>query len=63
MQGTEDTDLERQRRAEQSLRARAEEVEREKAERSREIDTERQKHRLDEASQHFKALLADMVST
>jgi len=57
----EDEEVERQRRAEQSIRARAEEVEREKAERSREIDTERQKHRHDEATLHFKALLTDMV--
>ena len=29
--------------------------------RSRELDSERQKHRHDEASDHFNALLADMV--
>jgi len=51
----------RKRRAEESIKARAEQVEREKAEMSREIDSERQKHRLEEAVQHFKALLADMV--
>lgn len=44
------------------MKARVEQVEREKAERSREIDTERQKHKQDEAIQHFKALLSDMVS-
>nr|CAB3266868.1 transcription elongation regulator 1 [Phallusia mammillata] len=61
---TEESDeTARKRRAEESLKARAEQVEKEKAEMSREIDSERQKHRLEEAVQHFKALLADMVRT
>ena len=61
LQNTENEKAERKRRAEESLKARQEEVEREKAERTREINSERQKHRLDEAIQHFKALLVDMV--
>jgi len=51
----------RKQRAELSLKARREQVEEEKAARSRELDSERQKHRHDEASDHFNALLADMV--
>ncbi|CAK8689189.1 unnamed protein product [Clavelina lepadiformis] len=58
---SENDDAERKRRAKESMKARQEQVDREKALRSREIDSERQKHRLDEAVQHFKALLADMV--
>jgi len=54
-------ELEKQRRTEESIRARQREVELQKAERSRKIDSERYKHRLDEAEQHFKALLVDMV--
>lgn len=57
----EDEKTQRKRRAEESLKARQEEVEKEKAERTREINSERQKHRHDEAVQHFKALLVDMV--
>ena len=44
------------------MKARQREVELEKQERSKEIDSERYKHRLDEAVQHFTALLVDMVS-
>ena len=62
LQKSENDDAERKRRAKESMKARQEQVDREKALRSREIDSERQKHRLDEAVQHFKALLADMVS-
>nr|XP_039260774.1 early endosome antigen 1-like [Styela clava] len=57
----DDEEIEKKRRTEESMKARAEQVEREKAEMSREINTERQKHKLDEAIQHFKALLSDMV--
>lgn len=54
-------EAEKKRRTEESMKARVEQVEREKAERSRELDSERQKHKQDEAIQHFKALLSDMV--
>ncbi|XP_078586980.1 transcription elongation regulator 1-like isoform X1 [Branchiostoma floridae x Branchiostoma japonicum] len=52
---------ERQRRAEESLKERQREVQKERSELIREVDREREQHKRDEATQHFKALLADMV--
>ena len=52
---------EKQERIEASLREREKEVQRSLSSSLRERDKEREQHKKDEAQQHFKALLADMV--
>ncbi|XP_030649641.1 transcription elongation regulator 1 [Chanos chanos] len=54
-------ELERQARIEASLREREREVQRARSEQTKEIDREREQHKREEAVQHFKALLSDMV--
>lgn len=54
-------DREKQERIQASLREREKEVERSLSSSLRERDKEREQHKKDEAIQHFKALLADMV--
>ncbi|XP_061412371.1 transcription elongation regulator 1-like isoform X2 [Lethenteron reissneri] len=54
-------ELERQARTEASLREREREVQKARSEQTREIDREREQHKREEAIQHFKALLSDMV--
>ena len=53
---------EKEKRIEESLRKREEEVHKSLSSSLRERDKEREQHKKDEAVQHFKALLADMVS-
>lgn len=55
-------ELERQARIEASLREREREVQRARSEQTKEIDREREQHKREEAVQHFKALMSDMVS-
>lgn len=52
---------EKEKRVEESLRKREEEVQKTLAGSLRDRDKEREQHKRDEAVQHFKALLADMV--
>ena len=52
---------ERQERIENSLREREKEVQRSLSSSLKDRDREREQHKKDEAIQHFKALLADMV--
>uniref|UniRef100_W5MSA5 Transcription elongation regulator 1 n=1 Tax=Lepisosteus oculatus TaxID=7918 RepID=W5MSA5_LEPOC len=54
-------ELERQARIEASLREREREVQKARSEQTKEIDREREQHKREEAIQHFKALLSDMV--
>uniref|UniRef100_A0AAY4CT09 Transcription elongation regulator 1 n=1 Tax=Denticeps clupeoides TaxID=299321 RepID=A0AAY4CT09_9TELE len=54
-------ELEKQARVEASLREREREVQRARSEQTKEIDREREQHKRDEAIQHFRALLSDMV--
>jgi len=54
-------DREKQERIQASIREREKEVERSLSSSLRERDKEREQHKKDEAVQHFKALLADMV--
>ncbi|XP_041079250.1 transcription elongation regulator 1-like isoform X1 [Polyodon spathula] len=54
-------ELERQARIEASLREREREVQKARSEQTKEIDREREQHKREEAMQHFKALLSDMV--
>uniref|UniRef100_A0A8C1D894 Transcription elongation regulator 1 n=1 Tax=Cyprinus carpio carpio TaxID=630221 RepID=A0A8C1D894_CYPCA len=54
-------ELERQARIEASLREREREVQRARSEQTKEIDREREQHKREEAVQHFKALMSDMV--
>lgn len=54
-------ELERQARIEASLREREREVQRARSEQTKEIDREREQHKREEAIQHFKALMSDMV--
>lgn len=54
-------DLERQARIETSLREREREVQKARSEQTKEIDREREQHKREEAIQHFKALMCDMV--
>ena len=53
---------EKQERIENSLREREKEVQKTLSTSLRERDKEREQHKKEEAQQHFKALLADMVS-
>lgn len=55
-------ELERQARIEASLREREREVQKARSEQTKEIDREREQHKREEAIQHFKALMSDMVS-
>ncbi|KAG2456205.1 TCRGL protein, partial [Polypterus senegalus] len=54
-------ELERQARIEASLREREREVQKARSEQTKEIDREREQHKREEAVQHFRALLSDMV--
>ncbi|XP_051513573.1 transcription elongation regulator 1-like isoform X2 [Myxocyprinus asiaticus] len=54
-------ELEKQARIEASLRERERTVQRFRSEQTKEIDREREQHKREEALQHFKALLSDMV--
>ncbi|XP_051902989.1 transcription elongation regulator 1 isoform X2 [Hippocampus zosterae] len=54
-------ELERQARIEASLREREREVQKARSEQTKEIDREREQHKREEAIQHFKALVSDMV--
>uniref|UniRef100_A0A8C2ZWG2 Transcription elongation regulator 1 n=1 Tax=Cyclopterus lumpus TaxID=8103 RepID=A0A8C2ZWG2_CYCLU len=54
-------ELERQARIEASLREREREVQKARSEQTKEIDREREQHKREEAIQHFKALMCDMV--
>ena len=53
--------MERQARIEASLREREREVQKARSEQTKEIDREREQHKREEAIQHFKALMSDMV--
>ncbi|XP_041917670.1 transcription elongation regulator 1a isoform X2 [Alosa sapidissima] len=50
-------------RAEASLREREREVQKARSQQSREISREREQHKREEAIQHFRALMSDMVRT
>ncbi|XP_052006164.1 transcription elongation regulator 1-like isoform X1 [Xyrauchen texanus] len=54
-------ELEKQARIEASLRERERTVQKFRSEQTKEIDREREQHKREEAIQHFKALLSDMV--
>ncbi|XP_062856994.1 transcription elongation regulator 1a isoform X2 [Trichomycterus rosablanca] len=54
-------ELEKQARVEASLRERERTVQQFRSEQTKEIDREREQHKREEAVQHFKALLSDMV--
>ncbi|XP_047462421.1 transcription elongation regulator 1 isoform X3 [Mugil cephalus] len=54
-------EMERQARIEASLREREREVQKARSEQTKEIDREREQHKREEAIQHFKALMSDMV--
>ncbi|XP_049598678.1 transcription elongation regulator 1 isoform X4 [Syngnathus scovelli] len=54
-------ELERQARIEASMREREREVQKARSEQTKEIDREREQHKREEAIQHFKALMSDMV--
>lgn len=54
-------ELEKQARIEASLRERERMVQRFRSEQTKEIDREREQHKREEAVQHFKALMSDMV--
>ncbi|XP_053486864.1 transcription elongation regulator 1a isoform X5 [Ictalurus furcatus] len=54
-------ELEKQARIEASLRERERTVQRFRSEQTKEIDREREQHKREEAVQHFKALMSDMV--
>lgn len=56
-------ELEKQARIEASLRERERAVQRFRSEQTKEIDREREQHKREEAVQHFKALMSDMVKT
>ncbi|XP_056626218.1 transcription elongation regulator 1a isoform X2 [Triplophysa dalaica] len=56
-------ELEKQARIEASLRERERAVQRFRSEQTKEIDREREQHKREEAIQHFKALLSDMVKS
>lgn len=62
MDAEKEKELERQARIEASLREREREVQRARSEQTKEIDREREQHKREEAIQHFKALMSDMVS-
>uniref|UniRef100_A0A673M0A1 Transcription elongation regulator 1 n=1 Tax=Sinocyclocheilus rhinocerous TaxID=307959 RepID=A0A673M0A1_9TELE len=61
MDAEKEKELERQARIEASLREREREVQRARSEQTKEIDREREQHKREEAVQHFKALMSDMV--
>uniref|UniRef100_A0A8C5FPA7 Transcription elongation regulator 1 n=1 Tax=Gadus morhua TaxID=8049 RepID=A0A8C5FPA7_GADMO len=54
-------EMERHARIEASLREREREVQKARSEQTKEIDREREQHKREEAIQHFKALMSDMV--
>ncbi|XP_067246020.1 transcription elongation regulator 1a isoform X6 [Chanodichthys erythropterus] len=56
-------ELEKQARIEASLRERERMVQRFRSEQTKEIDREREQHKREEAVQHFKALMSDMVNS
>ncbi|KAL2094570.1 hypothetical protein ACEWY4_009289 [Coilia grayii] len=61
MDAEKEKELERQARVEASLREREREVQKARSEQTKEIDREREQHKREEAIQHFKALMSDMV--
>uniref|UniRef100_A0A672RGG7 Transcription elongation regulator 1 n=1 Tax=Sinocyclocheilus grahami TaxID=75366 RepID=A0A672RGG7_SINGR len=61
MDAEKEKELERHARIEASLREREREVQRARSEQTKEIDREREQHKREEAVQHFKALMSDMV--
>ncbi|XP_041948079.1 transcription elongation regulator 1-like isoform X2 [Alosa sapidissima] len=61
MDAEKEKELERQSRIEASLREREREVQKARSEQTKEIDREREQHKREEAIQHFKALMSDMV--
>ncbi|XP_016392541.1 transcription elongation regulator 1-like [Sinocyclocheilus rhinocerous] len=63
MDAEKEKELERQARTEASLREREREVQRARSEQTKEIDREREQHKREEAVQHFKALMSDMVKS
>ncbi|XP_062867292.1 transcription elongation regulator 1 isoform X2 [Trichomycterus rosablanca] len=63
MDAEKERELERQARIEASLREREREVQKARSEQTKEIDREREQHKREEAIQHFKALMSDMVKS
>ncbi|KAJ8254697.1 hypothetical protein GJAV_G00196170 [Gymnothorax javanicus] len=61
MDSEKEKELERQARIEASLREREREVQKARSEQTKEIDREREQHKREEAIQHFRALMSDMV--
>ena len=56
------SDVEKEKRIQASIREREKEVQRTRDEQQRELERERGQYKKEEAIQHFKALLADLVS-
>ena len=54
--------MEKEKRIQASIREREKEVQRTRDEQQRELERERGQYKKEEAIQHFKALLADLVS-
>ena len=54
-------DVQKEKRIQASLREREKEVQRTRDEQQRELERERGQYKKEEAIQHFKALLADLV--
>lgn len=63
MDSDKEKELERAARIEASLREREREVQKARSEQTKEIDREREQHKREEAIQHFRALMSDMVSS
>ncbi|CAB1316806.1 unnamed protein product, partial [Coregonus sp. 'balchen'] len=61
MDSDKEKELERAARIEASLREREREVQKARSEQTKEIDREREQHKREEAIQHFRALMSDMV--
>ncbi|XP_010869461.4 transcription elongation regulator 1 isoform X3 [Esox lucius] len=61
MDSDKEKEMERAARIEASLREREREVQKARSEQTKEIDREREQHKREEAIQHFKALMSDMV--
>ena len=63
MDSDKEKEMERAARIEASLREREREVQKARSEQTKEIDREREQHKREEAIQHFRALMSDMVSS
>uniref|UniRef100_A0A8C7CH50 Transcription elongation regulator 1 n=1 Tax=Oncorhynchus kisutch TaxID=8019 RepID=A0A8C7CH50_ONCKI len=61
MDSDKEKEMERAARIEASLREREREVQKARSEQTKEIDREREQHKREEAIQHFRALMSDMV--